>query len=240
MNNDFLNFFSLSNITACYLGSAQSDPRKVLAEVLEGTYRLVYVTPEYITTNENFLQELNRNVQLTLVAIDEAHCVSQWGHDFRSSYRQLDFIRKVVPNVPIITLTATATPIVRNDICLNLKLKNPIVRCTGFDRKNLYLCVRNKTAIMNDLIPLMTEEFEYGQKKYNFDGTTIIYCPTKKKTEEVASALLSYGIKCETYHAGLSFSRRKKTHYKFIRDELDVSSFFDIRKTLPRDFHFIY
>ena len=149
--------------------------------MLEGTYRLVYVTPEYITTRENFLQELNRNVQLTLVAIDEAHCVSQWGHDFRSSYRQLDFIRKVVPNVPIITLTATATPIVRNDICLNLKLKNPIVRCTGFDRKNLYLCVRNKTAIMNDLIPLMTEEFEYGQKSITLMGQRLFIALLKRK-----------------------------------------------------------
>ena len=72
----------------------------------EGTYRLVYVTPEYITTRENFLQELNRNVQLTLVAIDEAHCVSQWGHDFRSSYRQLDFIRKVEAEPSILGMSS--------------------------------------------------------------------------------------------------------------------------------------
>lgn len=209
-------------ISACYLGSAQTNSTQVLKDVHRGKYQLVYLTPEYITNCHSFLKQLNRNVDLTLVAIDEAHCVSEWGHDFRSSYRQLGFIRNVVPDIPIITFTATATPIVRNDICVNLNLKNPIVRCTGFDRKNLYFCVQRKSTLMGDLKLLMIKKFENGHRKYSFLGTAIIYCPTRNATEEVTQTLVNFGIKCEAYHAGLDLERRKNTQHKFIRDELDV------------------
>lgn len=157
------------------------------------------------------------------MAIDEAHCVSQWGHDFRSSYRNLNCIKKSLPNVPIMALTATATPIVRTDICTNLNLKGAAVRCTGFDRPNLYLKVHNKTNMRNDLISLMSKESVDGRTKYCFHGTTIIYCPSRKSTEEVTEALVALGVCAESYHAGLSPKRRKSTHHKFIRDELEVS-----------------
>ena len=219
-------YFSVANINACYLGSAQTCSSDILSKVFDGYYRLVYVTPEYITNSNSFLKELNEKLGLTLVAVDEAHCVSQWGHDFRLSYRKLHLIRNEIPAVPIIALTATATPIVRNDICNNLLMRKAIIRCTGFDRKNLFLEVRNKVSLHHDLTDLMIEENFKGLRKYKFSGTTIIYCPTKKKVEEVANTLVGYGVTCEPYHAGLTLAQRKKTHYKFIRDELDASSFF--------------
>ena len=199
---------------------------QVKNDMFDGKYRLVYVTPEYITKAEDFLTTLHKQVGITLVAIDEAHCVSQWGHDFRSSYRQLDCIKKHLRNVPVMALTATATPIVRNDICVNLKLNSAAMRCTGFNRPNLFLEVHNKTNMRNDLLSLLYQEKSNGGTRYYFDGTTIIYCPSKKSTEEVTDVLVSLGICCESYHAGLSAARRKSTHYKFIRDELDVSSYF--------------
>ncbi|XP_012558515.2 bifunctional 3'-5' exonuclease/ATP-dependent helicase WRN isoform X1 [Hydra vulgaris] len=217
---DQVQALNVANINACYLGSAQTDS-KVLSKVFDGYYRLVYVTPEYITNSESFLKDLDKKLGLTLVAIDEAHCVSQWGHDFRLSYRKLHLIRKLIPSVPIIALTATATPLVRNDICNNLLMRKAIIRCTGFDRKNLYLEVRNKVSAHHDLTSLMIEENLNGVRKYRFCGTTIVYCPTKKKVEEIANTLIGFGLTCEPYHAGLTLPQRKKTHNKFIRDELD-------------------
>ena len=191
--------------------------------VYRGEYRLVYVTPEYITTDSNFLPSLSKSANLVLVAIDEAHCVSQWGHDFRSSYRELNCIRRSCPNTPIVALTATATPLVRKDICFLLKLQNAVVRCTGFDRPNLFLEVKNKVSVEVDILPLMiASTSSNGLKTYSFDGPTVIYCPSKKKTEEVAERLASYGVVCEAYHAGQGVARRKKTHHRFIRDELQV------------------
>lgn len=219
---DQVQALTVANISACYLGSAQSNSSKVTNELFQGVYRLAYVTPEYVTSFTSFLTDLNTKVGLTLVAIDEAHCVSQWGHDFRTSYRGLNVVRQQVPNVPIVALTATATPIVRNDICTNLKLKNAIIRCTGFDRPNLFLQVSMKSNLVNDLLPLLVQQHDSnGRTKYAFDGTTIVYCPTKKKTEEVAGFLSQYGVRCQPYHAGLSLTKRKNAHHQFIRDELD-------------------
>lgn len=156
---------------------------------------------------------------LTCIAIDEAHCVSQWGYDFRTSYQKLSFIKDVVPSVPVLALTATATPLVRKDICKNLKLKNPILRCTSFDRENLFLEVRHKTSIAYDMKSLMN----CNSNKYSFVGPTIIYCPTKKMTSSVADVLTSLGVSCATYHAGMGLKDRKQNQLKFMNDELQVS-----------------
>ena len=189
-----------------------------------GNFNLVYVTPEYLCASETFLKQLDRNVNLVCVAIDEAHCVSQWGYDFRKSYQQLNFIKNLLPHIPVMALTATATPLVRNDICTNLDLVNPLVKCTSFDRENLFLEVTRKSSIYLDLKPLLVLGRD-GKKR--FPGSTIIYCPTKKKTREIQDVLISFDVSCDIYHAGLSLNQRKLCYKKFMSDEIDVRiSFF--------------
>lgn len=215
---------SISGISACYLGSAQSNAN-VKNEVSKGMYQLVYVTPEYLCSSHSFLVNLSKSVNLVCIAIDEAHCVSQWGYDFRTSYQQLSFIKDVIPEIPVLALTATATPLVRKDICTNLKLCNPLIKCTSFDRENLYLEVRWKASIYGDMKSLMVVGRD---NKLRFPGSTIIYCPTKKKTNEIMEVLQSLGISCEIYHAGLSLTRRKKCYTSFMKDEYDVCVIFHV------------
>lgn len=211
----------LYNIPACYLGSAQSNSAEVKAGILRGEYRVVYLTPEYVSLDTGFLAYVQKSVGLTLVAIDEAHCVSQWGHDFRSSYRSLGCIRDKLPQVPIVALTATATPTVRRDICQSLRLRNAAFVCTGFDRPNLYFEVERKSgSIKDDLKPLLIRSADRSKIEYSFDGPTIVYCPTKKTTETVARELQGLGVRCEYYHAGLAPRERRKVHHLFIRDEI--------------------
>ncbi|XP_066926608.1 bifunctional 3'-5' exonuclease/ATP-dependent helicase WRN-like [Clytia hemisphaerica] len=215
---DQVHALNSSNIPAGYLGSAQTNSATIKNDVLRGKLNLVYVTPEYLCASQNFLKELNEKTNLVCVAIDEAHCVSQWGYDFRTSYQQLSFIKKVVPDVPLLALTATATPRVRKDICTNLNLYRPLEKCTSFDRENLYMEVQRKSSIYMDLKPLLSKD---KNAQMRFTGSTIIYCPTKKKTSEVMDVLISFGVKCAIYHAGLALATRKECYRKFMSDEID-------------------
>lgn len=202
---------SIANISACFLGSAQTN-KNIEQEVLNGDYNIVYLSPEYITLYWDFLRKLEK--RLNLVAVDEAHCVSQWGHDFRPSFRLLGKIREVIPNVPILAVTATATERVRQDICNTLKLRNPQQLCTGFDRSNLDFTVRRKTAdTWLDLKPMVENKIQ---------GSIIIYCQTRKETERIADILKAHQIECEAYHAGLALSKRKKILEDFVRDKLNI------------------
>lgn len=205
---------NVCNIPACLLGTAQTD-YTILSRVKAGEFRLVYVCPEYITSNLELLNELAD--KLTLVAIDEAHCVSQWGHDFRQCYRSLGRIRLQLPSVPILAVTATATERVRQDICTNLRLHDPQVLCTGFDRPNLEFIVRPKTSLWEDVEPFVS-----GPNVPK--GSVIVYCLTRKYTETVARTLNRNGVVCEAYHAGLSINVRKAIHERFVGDQLQVSS----------------
>ena len=209
----------LLGIPACLLGSAQARPKVVRQELLERKYRLLYVSPEYAVENMDFLRELSSSVGLTMVAIDEAHCVSQWGHDFRACYRCLDKLRKELPGVPLLALTATATPEVRTDIIQSLGLKSCRTVVSSFDRPNLYLEVRPKSSsALGDITSLM----QRVNGQWRFDGATIIYCPTRKVTETLHTALLNAGISCVMYHAGLSLGLRKEAHEKFVRDKVGI------------------
>lgn len=208
-----------SNIEACFLGSAQDNMRQIKDDMFRGKYRIVYVTPEYASTAIDQFKRLDQNIGIDLIAIDEAHCVSQWGHDFRASYRQLGILKKTFPKVPVLAVTATATVNVRSDICRSLQLINPNMTCTGFDRPNLFLSVSPKTGdIANDL----RMEMKRVGNKFSFEGPTIIYCPTKRATEDVINALNGLDISCLPYHASLSLAARKKAHNSFLNDQIQV------------------
>ncbi|XP_060237578.1 bifunctional 3'-5' exonuclease/ATP-dependent helicase WRN [Meriones unguiculatus] len=206
----------MSNIPACLLGSAQS--KNILGDIKLGKYRIIYITPEFCSGNLDLLQELESNIGITLIAVDEAHCISEWGHDFRSSFRTLGSLKKALPLVPIIALSATASASIREDIIRCLNLKNPQVTCTGFDRPNLYLEVGRKTGnILQDLKPFLVQK---SSSAWEFEGPTIIYCPSRKMTEQVTAELEKLNLACRAYHAGMKISERKDVHHRFLRDEI--------------------
>ncbi|XP_073493045.1 bifunctional 3'-5' exonuclease/ATP-dependent helicase WRN isoform X3 [Phyllobates terribilis] len=207
---------SMSNIPACFLGSAQS--KNILPEVKGGKFKVIYMTPEFCSGGISLLQELDNNYGLSLIAIDEAHCISEWGHDFRSAYRCLGKLKKLLPSVPVVALTATASPSVRDDILASLKLRNPQITCTSFDRPNLYLEVARKTSnISRDLQQFLNKKQGPG---WEFEGAAIVYCPSRKTSEQVTAELLKLGISCDTYHAGMGIKARRDVHHRFMRDEI--------------------
>ncbi|KAL1772870.1 Werner syndrome ATP-dependent helicase isoform X1 [Sigmodon hispidus] len=208
----------MSNIPACLLGSAQS--KNILGDIKLGKYRIIYLTPEFCSGNLDLLQKLESNIgySITLIAVDEAHCISEWGHDFRSSFRTLGSLKKALPLVPIIALSATASSSIREDIIRCLNLKNPQITCTGFDRPNLYLEVRRKTGhILQDLKPFLVQKSSCA---WEFEGPTIIYCPSRKMTEQVTAELGKLNLACRAYHAGMNINERKDVHHWFLRDEI--------------------
>ncbi|KAK2871546.1 hypothetical protein Q8A67_024073 [Cirrhinus molitorella] len=206
----------MSNIPACFLGSAQT--KNLSEEVKSGHFRVVYMTPEFCSGNIPLLVQLDRTVGLSLVAIDEAHCISQWGHDFRSAYRDLGKLKKNLSGVPILALTATASPSIREDIVKSLHLINPLITCTSFDRPNLYLDVNRKSGdVIQDLKQFLIKKKGGG---FEFEGSAIVYCPSKKEAERVAAALCKLDIMCGVYHAGLSIKQRRETQHQFMRDDI--------------------
>ncbi|XP_048186902.1 Werner syndrome ATP-dependent helicase [Perognathus longimembris pacificus] len=206
----------MSNISACFLGSAQS--KNVLEDIKLGKYQIVYITPEFCSGNLDLLRQLEAKIGITLIAVDEAHCISEWGHEFRSSFRSLGSLKAALPVVPIVALTATASSSIQEDIVRCLKLKNPQITCTGFDRPNLYLEVGRKTGnILQDLKPFLVKK---TSSAWEFEGPTIIYCPSRKMTEQVTAELRKLKLACGTYHAGMNFTARKDIHHKFLRDEI--------------------
>ncbi|XP_042194534.1 Werner syndrome ATP-dependent helicase homolog [Callorhinchus milii] len=206
----------MSNIEACFLGSSQSE--NVYADLKMGQYKVVYMTPEFCSVSTLLLKELNDKVGITLVAVDEAHCIAEWGHDFRNSYRKLGILKSILPKVPFVALTATASPSIRRDIAESLNLNQPQITCTSFDRPNLYLEVMRKSAnIQQDLKLFLIKN---KQSSFEFEGSTIIYCPSRKMTEQVTAELYNLNVSCDRYHAGMGIKARREVHHKFMRDEI--------------------
>ncbi|KAG4066255.1 hypothetical protein HA402_000479 [Bradysia odoriphaga] len=198
-------------ISACLVGSAQKDT-KILEKISMGNFTIIYSSPEYLQTwNGDKLLSIIKN-KLAMVAIDEAHCVSQWGHDFRPDFRKLNVLRHKLPNTPILAVTATATENVRYDIITLLGLNEPRVIMTSFDRTNLEFIVKRKTTDMCDLLPLIKD----------INGSVIVYVLKRKEAEETAKRLKDNGIICDHYHAGLSIPQRTEVLEKFLNDALKV------------------
>ncbi|MGQ8870068.1 RecQ family ATP-dependent DNA helicase [Myroides sp. TSA_177.3] len=190
----------------------KTEVNQVKDDIKQGITKLLYVAPESLTKEEyvNFLQE----VKLSFVAIDEAHCISEWGHDFRPEYRNLRNIIRQLGDIPIIGLTATATPKVQEDILKNLEIPNANVFKASFNRPNLYYEIKPKTKnIESDIIRFI---------KQRKGKSGVIYCLSRKKVEEIANVLQVNGISAVPYHAGLDAKTRAKHQDMFLMEDVDV------------------
>lgn len=208
MNDQQIKMEEIGVPTVCLNGTVYNK-KALITDILNNEYRLVYTTPEFIVKAESFLTSLVEEDLLICLAIDEAHCLSSWGHDFRESYRGLSKLRNWVPDIPIIAVTATATEEVQEDIVKTLKMDKPFMVRTTFDRPNIYIEIKLKNNLHKDLLP-------YFKRKV----PTIIYCPTRKETNSVSDRLLKTGVKCDVYHAGMNSIDREMVHEKFINNEI--------------------
>jgi len=207
------------DMKACYLGSAQVN-HGVETDAVQGKYRLVYVTPEKLTTSllPRFAS-LHRQSGIGLLAIDEAHCISEWGQDFRPAYRDLRRVREALPGLPIVALTATAVPRVQADIVEQLGLSDPFVSKSSFDRPNLHLSCARKSTKVADLTRI-------AKSLTTNKGSTIVYVPTQAETDSVASflkeRLAQDGVKVLSYHGGKSLGEREDAHMSFLSGAAQV------------------
>lgn len=204
-----------NGISARALNSMNTDTENasVRMECLQGKVKLLYISPERLISETNYLL---RDIKISLFAIDEAHCISQWGHDFRPEYTQLDILRKQFPSVPIVALTATADKITRQDIVKQLKMSEPEIFISSFDRPNLSLDVK-KGYQQKEKIRIIKRFIE---RHGNESG--IIYCMSRKTTEKVAELLYDEGFDTAVYHAGLSNYEREKAQDDFINDRVQI------------------
>lgn len=199
---------------AHYLNSSltKTEATKVRQDLVDGKTKLLYVAPETLTKEDNI--DFFKKLEISFVAIDEAHCISEWGHDFRPEYRRLKTIVKRIADVPLMALTATATPKVQYDIQKNLDMMDAVVFQASFNRDNLYYQVKPKTKdVIKDIVKFIRER----------DGKSgIVYCLSRKKVEEIAESLQVNGIKALPYHAGLEASTRAKNQDMFLMEDADV------------------
>ena len=192
---------------------SKAELLEVKEDLKSGKTKMLYVAPESLTKEETV--EFLRTLKISFVAIDEAHCISEWGHDFRPEYRRLrPIINAIGKNLPVIALTATATVKVQQDIMKNLEIMDAKVFKSSFDRPNLYYEVRPKTKdVIKDIIKYI---------KQNPGKSGIVYCLSRKKVEELAETLVVNGIRALPYHAGLDSQTRKENQDKFLMEEVDV------------------
>lgn len=210
---DAMRSFSASEGVAHFMNSSlsKSDILNVKEDVLNGKTKLLYVAPESLTKESNI--EFLRKVRISFFAVDEAHCISEWGHDFRTEYRKIRPIVEQIGKAPIIALTATATPKVQHDIQKNLDMLDALVFKSSFNRSNLYYEVRPKIDPTKDIIKFI---------KNNEGKSGIIYCLSRKKVEELTEVLCVNGIKAASYHAGMDAAARSANQDKFLMEEVNV------------------
>ena len=208
---DQVDGLNANGIQAAFYNSSQKkmEQQLIFEKVIQKEIKLLYVAPESLFLLETILKETH----ISCIAIDEAHCISSWGHDFRPSYQQLGFLKQSLPNTPIIALTATADKATRQDILEQLNISSAQQFLASFDRKNIALEVRPATDRVSQIQ-------EFIKERTNESG--IIYCLSRKSTEQLASKLQQNGIQAAPYHAGLSFEERTKTQENFIYDKTQI------------------
>lgn len=189
----------------------KADAQQVRDDVTAGRTKLLYVAPESLTKAENV--EFLKSIELSFVAVDEAHCISEWGHDFRPEYRRIRSIVQQIADVPIIALTATATPKVQADIQKNLGMRDAKLFKASFNRPNLYYEVRPKKDALQQIV-------RYARNHIGKSG--IVYCLSRKKVEEIAEVLRVNGVRALAYHAGMDASTRSKIQDQFLMQDVDV------------------
>ncbi len=202
-----------NGIAAAFLNSSLPgrDQQMVEENIYQGRIKLLYVSPEKMVS-PSFVPLLQQ-AKINLFAIDEAHCISAWGHDFRPEYTQMQFLKKQFPAIPVIALTATADKLTRKDIIHQLGLKDPRTFVASFDRPNISLNVRPGQQRMEQMLDFIKERPQQSG---------IVYCLSRKNTEQVAAKLLSYGIRADFYHAGMDSRDRNRVQDQFLNDSIHV------------------
>ncbi len=210
---DMMRSFSIEDGIAHFLNSSlnKAQIQKVKQDVTEGATKMLYVAPESLTKEENI--QFLKQIKISFYAIDEAHCISEWGHDFRPEYRRIRPIINEIGSAPLIALTATATPKVQSDIQKNLGMMDASVFKSSFNRPNLYYEIRPKVNAAKEIIKFI---------KNNPGKSGIIYCLSRKKVEELAEVLKVNGIKALAYHAGMDSATRTQNQDKFLMEEVDI------------------
>lgn len=203
----------LNGISAAYYNSTQTgrEQRNIEEDCLSGKLKLLYISPEKLLT-ESFLSFLKR-INISLFAIDEAHCISSWGHDFRPEYTQLNILKEAFPSIPTVALTATADKLTRQDIAQRLGMSDPAIFVASFNRTNLSLQVLPGQNRIQQIFKLL-------QQKPDTSG--IIYCLSRKSTESLASKLQEKGFNAAFYHAGMDPNERSRIQEAFLRDDVRI------------------
>lgn len=215
--SDQVKALNQAGVHAAYINSSltENQIRTALSYAAQGRYKIIYVAPERLNT-PRFL-EFACNGQISMLTVDEAHCISQWGQDFRPSYLEIEDFLVKLPKRPIVSaFTATATERVKNDIIKSLSLENPVTMVTGFDRPNLFFSVVTRKGGRE------TDNSIINYVKKHEDESGIIYCATKKNVDNLYALLLRYGIQAGRYHAGMSLEERKKSQDDFTYDRIRV------------------
>jgi ATP-dependent DNA helicase RecQ len=212
---DQVDALNVNGIPAAFYNSSQSSQQQIelTTKLRNNQIRLLYLAPERLFGNESRLIEFLKTLPVSLIAIDEAHCISHWGHDFRPEYLALAGLKLEFPNVPVIALTATADKLTKKDILEKLNLKNPAIFVSSFNRANITYRVIPKKSSFNQLLGFLDDRK---------DDSGIIYCLSRKSTESVAADLKAEGFAAEPYHAGLDNSVKALTQEAFLRDEVKI------------------
>lgn len=199
-------------LTACSY-SSQSDKSDLRKKILKNRYLFIYITPESLLTAGDLLKEVDDKFGFSLIAIDEAHCISSYGFDFRDAYRNLSCIREFLPDTPILAVTATATKAVVTDIVKVLQMEEPLLIKASFDRPNLMISCQRRVSAIKQINSIISNSKMLP---------AIVYCISRKETEEISGKLKEMGISAEHYHAGMDDELRLNVHQRFLQDKVKI------------------
>jgi len=199
-------------ITAVQLGGQLNSEEEsiIMQDAIEGKYSFIYCSPEKLA--QNSFQEFLKKIKVSLFAIDEAHCISQWGYDFRPSYRKLSILKKLFPSIPILAMTASAVPIVQTDMIKQLALQQPRIITDRFLRPQLKYSIQKVAVKLHTLRNILNQ----------VNGSVIIYCNTRNNVSQLTQLLKAYQYKVDEYHAGITLEKRKQTQHMWMQDEIQI------------------